>query len=254
MGEIGQLAPQPWLALFAAFFGAIIGSYLGVIIIRWPLSENASQGRSKCDHCGRQIAWFDLVPLFSFLLLKGRCRSCNAKIDWVQAAAEWTCAILCGLAFLIFPLALAAAYSILGLLLVPLVLLDARHLWLPDRLIATLALGGLLLGSFTSDGAGLLARIVAAIFVFAGLDLLRRLFRTWRGVEGMGAGDPKLFAALALWFAPPELPLLLLASSLLGIMLALALAVQRRTMTQIPFGTLLGVAAILLPLAKTISG
>lgn len=252
LADIGQLPPQPWLALFAVFFGAILGSYLGVVVIRWPLGEAASQGRSKCDHCGRQIDWFDLIPLLSFLLLKGRCRSCHAKIDWAQAAAEWSCAILCGLAFLLFPIAEAVAFGILCLLLVPLALLDARHFWLPDRLTMALAIGGLVLGSFTSDGTSLLSRILAASMVFAGLELLRRLFRACRGIEGMGAGDPKLFAALALWFAPLELPFLLLASSLLGIALALVLAFQKRAVRQIPFGTLLGIAAIVLPIVKAI--
>jgi len=252
LADIGQPLPQPWLALLAVFFGAIVGSYIGVVVLRWPLGEKTSQGRSKCDHCGRQIAWFDLVPLFSFLLLKGRCRSCNAKIDWVQAAAEWSCAVLCGLAFFLFPFAEAVAFSILCLLLIPLALLDARHFWLPDRLTMALAIGGLLLGSFTSDGTSLLSRILAAFMVFAGLELLRRLFRAWRGIEGMGAGDPKLFAALALWFAPLELPFLLLASSLLGIALALVLAFQKRAVRQIPFGTLLGIAAIVLPIVKAI--
>ncbi|HEX4873360.1 MAG TPA: A24 family peptidase [Sphingorhabdus sp.] len=248
LAEIGQLPPQPWLALFAVFFGAILGSYLGVVVIRWPSGEAASQGRSKCDHCGRQIDWFDLIPLLSFLLLKGRCRSCHAKIDWAQAAAEWSCAIFCGLAFLLFPIVEAVAFSILCLLLVPLALLDARHYWLPDRLILLLALVGILAGGYLSEGVDLGMRIWAALITFAVLELLRKLFRAIRGSEGMGAGDPKLFAALALWFSPLQLPLLLLLASLMGIIGALLL--RKRMGPQIPFGTLLAVAAVLLPLAK----
>ena len=236
----------PTLAVLAAIFGAIIGSYIGVLALRWPSGEPTIGGRSRCDTCERQLAWFDLVPLFSFLMLAGRCRYCKAPIDPVQVVAEWTGAILCGLAFYLLPLEIAAACALLFLLLLPLALLDARHFWLPDRLVIALALLGLVLGGITSGGTELTTRLFAAALAFAVLEGLRRLFRAVRHKEGMGAGDPKLFAALALWLSPYDLPLLILIASTLGIAFALFLTFKKQSMLQLPFGSLLAAATVIL--------
>lgn len=236
----------PTLALLAAVVGAIIGSYIGVIALRWPTGKPTTGGRSRCDACQRQLAWFDLVPLISYLLLKGQCRHCKTPIEPVQAVAEWSGAILCGLAFLLLPIEEAAACALLFLLLLPLALLDVRHLWLPDRLVLALAGVGLLLGGVTSGGTGLVARLVSAVLAYVLLEALRRLFRVVRGKEGMGAGDPKMFAALALWLSPIDLPMLILIASMLGIGAVAIMALSKRTSHRLPFGTLMAVATVAL--------
>ncbi|RDV06341.1 prepilin peptidase [Sphingorhabdus pulchriflava] len=241
---------SPTLAMLAAVVGAIIGSYIGVLVLRWPAGEPTVSGRSRCDTCQRQLAWFDLVPLFSFLILRGRCRYCKAVIDPVQAFAEWAGAILCGLAFHLLPIESAAVCALLFLMLLPLALLDARHFWLPDRLVIALALLGLLLGGIPSGGVELTMRLLAAALAFVALESLRRLFRNVRGREGMGAGDPKLFAALALWLSPYDMPLLILIASTLGIALALFTVARRRSMQQMPFGSLLAAAVVVLVLVR----
>jgi leader peptidase (prepilin peptidase)/N-methyltransferase len=167
-------------------------------------------------------------------------------IDPVQAFAEWAGAILCGLAFYLLPIESAAVCALLFLMLLPLALLDARHLWLPDRLVIALALFGLVLGGTTSGGTELTTRFFAATLAFVALESLRRLFRLVRHKEGMGAGDPKLFAALALWLSPYDLSLLILLASTLGIALALILSVRRLSMQQLPFGSLLAAATVVL--------
>lgn len=235
--------------MLAAVVGAIIGSYIGVIVLRWPTGEPTINGRSRCDACQRQLAWFDLVPLLSFLLLRGRCRYCKAAIDPVQAIAEGSGAVLCGLAFYLLPIEAAAACSLLFLMLLPLALLDSRHLWLPDRLMLILAGLGLLLGGITSEATELTTRILSAALAFAVLEALRRLFRAMRGKEGMGAGDPKLFAAIALWLSPYDLPVLILLASMFGIAVVLASAIQKRPIEQLPFGAVLAAATAILLLA-----
>ena len=242
---MASLGP-PTLAIMAAIIGAIIGSYIGVIVLRWPTGEPTVSGRSRCDACQRQLAWFDLVPLVSFLLLRGKCRYCKAPIEPVQAVAEWSGAVLCGLAFYLLPIEAAAACSLLFLTLIPLALLDARHLWLPDSLVLAVALLGLLLGGLTSEATALITRILSAALAFAVLEALRLLFRAIRGREGMGAGDPKLFAAIALWLSPYDLPVLILIASMLGIAVAVASAMRKLAIEQLPFGTLLAVATAVL--------
>lgn len=245
MGPILSLG-APTLAAFAAVFGAIIGSYIGVLVLRWPTGEPTTSGRSRCDACQRQLAWFDLVPLFSYVLLRGRCRYCKAGIDPLQAIAEWSGALLCALTFYLLPVEVAAASSVLFLMLLPLALLDARHLWLPDRLALVLALLGLVLGGLTSGGVELTTRLLFAALAFAALESLRRLFRAVRGKEGMGAGDPKLFAAIGLWLSPYDLPLLILIASMSGIAVALIFMARQRLFQQLPLGSLMAVATVVL--------
>lgn len=236
--------------MLAAVFGAIVGSYTGVIVLRWPAGEATINGRSCCDACQRQLAWYDMVPMLSFLLLRGKCRYCQAPIDPVQAIAEWSAAVLCGLAFCLLPIEVAAPCALLFLLLLPLALLDARHLWLPDQLVLALALLGLVLGGITADGIALTTRLSSAALAFAALETIRRLFRKFRSKEGMGAGDPKLFAALALWLSPYDLPLLILLASMFGLAVALVSTIKKRPIEQLPFGTLLAAATVVLLLAR----
>jgi leader peptidase (prepilin peptidase)/N-methyltransferase len=132
------------------------------------------------------------------------------------------------------------------LLLLPIALLDARHFWLPDRLTIALAAAGAIAGSVTSGGSGLGVRLIGAGLSYLLLEGLRRGYMLLRQREGMGAGDPKLAAAIALWCAPLDLPLLLLAATAVGLGLALFATVRGRDVTRLPFGTCLALAVPLL--------
>jgi leader peptidase (prepilin peptidase) / N-methyltransferase len=232
-------------AALGGSIGAIVGSYMGALVLRWPNGEATVGGRSRCDNCKHQLAWYELIPLLSFFILQGKCRSCNARIDRAQPLSEWLGAFVCGLAFYLLPLAEAVAWSLLALLLLPLALLDARHYWLPDRLLFLLALLGLAMGSYTSDGASLPMRLIGAVAAFALLELVRRLFRLLRNRDGMGAGDPKLFAAIALWTPPLDLPFLVLIAAALGLVVALVGAVRGDGAKMLPLGTMMATAVML---------
>jgi leader peptidase (prepilin peptidase)/N-methyltransferase len=250
MIEAIEALPPTVLGAFGAGLGAIVGSYMGALALRWPRGETTIGGRSTCDFCERQLQWFELVPLVSFLILRGRCQSCNAPIDRVQPMAEWSGALLCGAGFALFPVATAVAWSVLILLLLPLALLDARHLWLPDRLILLLAACGILLGGLTSAGTELLLRLSGAFGAFIVFELVRRLFLSLRGKEGMGSGDPKLLAAMALWIPPFDLPLLILIAATLGIAAAALSAILGKNNLAMPFGTLLSVALVIMAVIR----
>lgn len=236
-------------AVLAGICGAIVGSYVGVIVVRWPRAEQTMRGRSMCDRCGRSLGWLETVPLLSWLFLRGRCRQCDAPIDRVQPLCEGAGALIGFVAFAWLAPIQAAAWSALLILLLPIALLDARHFWLPDRLTAALAVGGLLAGGLTSSASPLTDRVVGAAIAYLLLEGIRRAYRAIRHREGMGAGDPKLAAAIALWFAPFDLPLLLLAATFVGF--AIAVPMHRRAgTTRLPFGTCLAVAVALVPLTQ----
>ena len=134
-----------WLsAVLAVVLGAIVGSFLGAALIRLPKGESVVTGRSRCDGCGRALSPVELVPVISYLALRGRCRACRAKIDPWQFAAEAGGALV-GLAGALVARdgAMLGIGLVLGWQLVLLGLLDLRHLWLPDRLVGLLAASGL---------------------------------------------------------------------------------------------------------------
>lgn len=239
-------------ALLAGVCGAIIGSYVGVIVVRWPRGEQTMRGRSVCDGCSHRLVWFEMLPVISWLLLRGRCRQCDARIDRVQPLCEGLGAAIGFVAFFSFPPVEALAWFALLILLLPIALLDARHFWIPDRLSYSLAFAGLLFGGPTSDGTDISVRLVGAGAAYLMLEGLRRFYRILRQREGMGGGDPKLAAAIALWCSPLDLPLLLLAATVIGIG-AIMIGVSRPgEANRLPFGTCMALAVALMPAARSI--
>lgn len=220
----------------AAVAGAIVGSFLATLIVRWPRGEPVVTGRSACDSCKRRLGAAELVPILSGLASGGRCRSCGAAIEPTHLRVELAAAGLAALALALQPNAQGAAAAAFWLLLLAPAVLDARHYWLPDALTLAIALGGLLAGGIAT-GAPLPDRLAGGAAGLAGLWLVGELYRRARGRHGLGAGDPKLLGAIGLWTGWQALAPILLAAALAG--LAAAIAQRRSRFDRMPFGTLL---------------
>jgi leader peptidase (prepilin peptidase)/N-methyltransferase len=224
--------------------GAVVGSFLATLLIRWPKGEGAVTGRSRCDGCGRKLGPAELVPILSWLWLKGRCRSCGAAIDHRHVAIEIAAGLIGGAAALAHPLPLALVTALFGWCLLIVAALDAEHHWLPDRLTLPLIPAGLAAG-WAGFGPPLDQRLIGAATGFALLALIALGYRRLRGREGLGGGDPKLFAALGAWLGWPALPYVLLGAGLLGLA---ALALKRlrgeavAATDRLPLGALMAVA------------
>jgi len=225
--------------------GAIIGSFLGAIVLRWPRGDSVLRGRSKCDGCGRTLGPIELIPILGALIARGRCRTCGARIDPAHMLAEVGAALIGGVMLWLTPDLLAAGLLATGgWLLLTLALLDARHLWLPDALTLPLAALGLTLGDWVLP-VPLPDRLIGAALGYAGLALLAAAYRRLRGAEGLGLGDAKLLGAIGAWWGWTALPPVLLLASVAGLLWALALRLRGRTIdgkTALPFGTFLCLA------------
>lgn len=188
----------------------------------------------------------DLVPLLSALAARGHCTGCGASIDPIHGRIELASLIAGAGPFLFLPPVQAAAWALMAWLLIPLIWLDHRHLWLPTALILWLAGAGLLAGGLLSE-VTLIDRALGGLIGWAALTTIAYLFRRVRGIEGMGRGDPRLLGALGLWMGWQALAFLLLLASVFGLALAL---VRSRSVPlseqQIPLGTALGLAALVL--------
>ncbi|MGP1281800.1 MAG: prepilin peptidase [Parasphingopyxis sp.] len=244
--------PLAWRLGAGALLGAIVGSYLATLALRWPRGEPASRGRSHCDGCGRALAWPDLIPLASYALRRGRCRTCGTRIDPVHPLTELAAALIGGLSLALHPGVDGLAGAIFGWALLLLATLDIRHFWLPDRV--TLPLVGLGLGAAWLTGSP--DPIDAAIGAATGFLLLAGIaiaYRALRGRDGLGGGDSKLLAAIGAWLGWPMLPFVLLLASATGLAAAVAArlrGVSVRATDRLPFGAFLAVAAWPLWLAR----
>lgn len=247
----------PWLFPLAGFLlGAIIGSFLATLILRWPAGRSVLRGRSSCDSCGRMLGARDLVPLLSFLIQRGKCRNCGARIDRLHFGVELGCALAGAAALWLAPGIEGLGWAILGWFLITLAVLDHRHFWLPDALTLPLAFLGLTLAMWV-NGVAFQDRVIGAAAGYGGLMLVAIGYRRLRGRDGLGGGDPKLLGALGAWMGWQTLPLILLIASLSGLLMAAYDTARGRPVertTRMPLGTFLAVAAIPAWIAARVAG
>ncbi|APG63526.1 hypothetical protein LPB140_03175 [Sphingorhabdus lutea] len=236
-----------------AIFGAIMGSFIGALVTRWPRAISLSSGRSQCDACQYKLRVADLIPIFSVLLLRGKCRHCGNKIDPIHQISEMSAMIIGGLSFMTLPIFDAFWFALFAWILLPLIILDARHLWLPNLLILILAIAGMIRLFFLGDTHFILVNILFAAASFAILEGIRMAYKIIYGRHGMGGGDPKLIGAIMLWLPMLYLPYLLFLSSGLGILWAIYANRSdvknkgaKAVILHIPFGSFLAAAAIFL--------
>ncbi len=230
--------------MLAARLGAalLVGPVIGSFVTNWSLrrvrGEQAVTGRSRCEHCGRELDFLRTLPIVAYATLRGRCDRCRAAIDPIHLGGE-----IGGALVVAFALGGAwpwepAARALLGFSLLALTIIDLRTLRLPDALTALAAVAcawlGVLRGAIVE---GLAAAVILALV----LALLRRLTR--RGTTpGLGLGDVKLAAALALWLGLSSSWMLALAAFIgLG-----WFSLARPANGKLPFGPSLAAAALII--------
>jgi len=266
----------PWAALmFAGLFGLVIGSFLNVVAYRVPImmerawreqckelegeafSDAPHEGqvfnlwtpRSACPSCGTLVAAHHNVPVISYLLLRGRCAHCQARISPRYPVIEASAATLALVVVWAFgPTWQAVAALPLTWTLLALAVIDIdRHL-LPDSMTLPLMWAGLLLSLVPVDGGVLFtdarSSLIGAAAGYLSLWGVYQLFKLATGKEGMGYGDFKLLAALGAWLGWQVLPLIILLSAAVGASVGIAgvVLLGRSRQVPIPFGPYLAAA------------
>ncbi len=211
--------------LVFALLGLIVGSFVNVLIHRLPVMILASEDnpasefnlmtpRSHCPHCHHRLQWFELIPLFSYVFLNGRCRHCTEGISLRYPAVELVTAalfLLCLHQYGFTLQALAACFFCATLL--ALSWIDAETFLLPDILTQALLWVGLIGSALSLTHTPLLQSLGGAVLGYGLLWLVSWGFEKLAGKEGMGQGDLKLLAGLGAWVGVWSLlPLILLAS------------------------------------------
>jgi leader peptidase (prepilin peptidase)/N-methyltransferase len=227
---------------FAGVLGAIVGSFLNVVTYRLPRHESLVSPASHCPNCGTPVKPYDNIPILSWLLLRGRCRSCGEAISPRYPLVEALTAALCVGAVLVHQTATGIALSIaLILIVVPAALIDLEHRIIPNRLTMLGAIVAIVLGT-ALDPAGEPERLIAGIAA-GGFLLLAAL--AYPG--GMGMGDVKLAGVMGLFLGlavAPAILIALLAGVLYGALVIAREGARAGRKTAVPFGPFLALGAI----------
>ena len=233
------------LVAVAALFGLMIGSFLNVCIARIPPGESIASPGSRCPRCQTPIRWYDNLPVLSYLLLGGKCRSCKQPISARYPAVELITAIAFAIqAFYVGDdFVLLASRLIFTAILIVLFGTDYDVQRLPN----VLTLPGLVIGLAFSvvQPPGLRDAVIGALLGAGILQGIRVTWYTLRGVEGMGFGDVKMLAMIGAFLGWRNVIVVLFFSSLAGALVGIALTLTGRQAmsTKLPFGTFMAVAA-----------
>lgn len=194
-----------------------IGSFLGVLVTRLPTRRTVLWGRSSCERCRHRLRPADLVPIASWLALRGRCRYCGAKIAPFHILIELAALGVALWAATVAQGGLLWASCCLGWGLLALAALDLRAGILADALTLPLAGIGIAI-AVIAEPQVFFDRVIGAIAGFASFALIRWLYRRLRGREGLGLGDAKLLAAAGAWVGWQGLPSIVLIGAVLGLL------------------------------------
>jgi leader peptidase (prepilin peptidase)/N-methyltransferase len=230
------------IATFAGVLGAIVGSFLNVVVHRLPRHESVVSPASHCPKCGTPVKPYDNIPILSWMLLRGRCRSCGEPISPRYPFVEALTAALCVGAVLAHQTASGIALSIaLILIVVPAAMIDLEHRIIPNKLTALGAVVAIVLGT-ALDPAGEPERLIAGAAA-GGFLLLAAL--AYPG--GMGMGDVKLAGVMGLFLGAavaPAILVALLAGVLAGAVIMARKGAKAGRKTAVPFGPFLALGAI----------
>jgi leader peptidase (prepilin peptidase)/N-methyltransferase len=213
--------PAEALYAVAFVFGALWGSFFNVCIVRLPEGRSIVRPASQCPSCHAPIRFYDNIPIFSYLWLRGRCRACGVRISPRYLVVELLCACLCLALFHRYGLSWPfLAYFVLAGALVVLTFIDLAHYILPNEI--TYALVPLGLGLSFIEGATVrpLDAVLGAAAGAAVLLLVAGGYRLLRGVRGLGFGDVKLLAGIGAFVGWRGLPLLLFLAAAQGLIVA----------------------------------
>jgi leader peptidase (prepilin peptidase) / N-methyltransferase len=266
--QIREVPLELFIGIFVFLFGLIIGSFLNVCILRIPGGKSIVMPASACPKCAAPIRPYDNIPVISYLILGGKCRACKTPISPMYPLVELLTGLLFLACYLAFGLTIESLkWAVFSAIMIVLVFTDLRERLLPDVVNYTGLALGLALSFFIKPTDGTALWIANHMFAFPPpapvlsfadaifgaafgsglLWLVSEAYFRLRGREGMGLGDVKMMLMAGAFLGTKRTLLTILAGSLLGSVLGVAVIVARRKEAdyELPFGTFLGMAALL---------
>lgn len=267
MLDIIAALPNAWLSAIGGIFGLLVGSFLNVVIFRYPVMmkhqwteqsrewlelepltdqhpPTLSKPASHCGQCKAPIRAWQNIPLISWLMLRGKCASCNTTISIRYPLVELLTGVLSAIVVYKFGFSVPSGFGlILTWVLVALSFIDFDHKLLPDDIVIPtlwLGLGLSLFAVFTKPSDAILGAIIGYLVFWVVFQIFLRL----TGKEGMGYGDFKLMALMGAWLGWSYLPQIILISTILGSIVGIALMASKKASRElaIPFGPYIALA------------
>ena len=238
--------------ILAFILGSIWGSFCNVCIYRLPLEQNVMKGRSFCPSCKEQISWFDNIPFFSFLFLKGKCRKCNIGISIQYFIVELISALSFLLIFYIYGISITALLLvILSIFFIIIFFIDLKHYIIPNELTFPLMLIGFVKSFDPNLNINLfpnyLNSLIGGILGYLVIWLIILFYKKIKNKEGMGLGDAKLLSAIGFWFGWVSIPFIIFLSSVIALIIVTPSLINKskEMSSQIPFGPYLVIGCVL---------
>ncbi|MGH7471066.1 MAG: prepilin peptidase [Longimicrobiales bacterium] len=232
---------------YAFAVGAIIGSFLNVCILRWPAEQSVLRPRSRCPGCGSMIRWYDNIPIVSWIILRGRCRTCGIRISPQYPAVELVTGIIWLSAVMRFGVSVPALHSAVFLsILLGIALTDAREMVIPDQF----SLGGLILGLGFAAVPGelsFLQALLGAALAYAFFWAVKWSAEKILKKPALGVGDIHMMAMVGAFLGTGGALLTMLIGSLVGLLVGVPVSWFRGKLavlgTYLPLGTFLALGA-----------
>jgi leader peptidase (prepilin peptidase)/N-methyltransferase len=245
------MSPETPLLVLASVFGLLIGSFLNVCIVRWPAMESVVKPRSRCPQCGNLIAWYDNVPVVSWLILRAKCRHCTLPIPWRYPLIELaTGCIWFAAAWKYGDQLEALRAAVFGTLLLGIAVTDAREYIIPDEFsIGGTAIGILFAFAFKVPGLApdvhslpWMQALLGAVAGFVLLWIVAFVGTKAFGKDAMGGGDIKMMAMIGAFLGWQGVLLTLFLGAVSGTLVFLPLKLAGRDKL-VPFGIFLALGA-----------
>ena len=239
------------LYFFNFYFGAIVGSFIYVCILRLPKGEDIVFKKSYCERCGKEIKWLYNIPLFSFLWLKGKSHCCHEKIKPDYLIVELITGLLFFINFILFNnYHTIIIFDLLYVILLLIIIIDYKNRIIFDVFSYSLIFTGLVVNYFFSSinpfNITILDALITMIISSGLFGLLKFIYKKMKKVDGLGGGDIILIAGLSAWTGFKFFLYLLILSSISGIIYYYLLNKNRDENFEIPFGSSLGLSFIIL--------
>ena len=240
--------------LYIAFFilGSLWGSFSNVCIYRLPNSGNVAKGRSFCPNCKNTIKWFDNIPFFSYLFLKGKCRQCSNPISFQYLVVELLSAISFVIIFHLYGISITTLLLlILSIFFIIIFFIDLKHFIIPNVLTFPLMVIGFL-KSFDPNlnqtiFPNYINSLIGGLFGYLIIWSIIFLYKNIRKKEGMGLGDAKLMAVIGFWFGWISIPFTIFISSTVALIIIIPSLINqsKKMSSEIPFGPYIIIGCIL---------
>lgn len=239
-----------YISLVALFFilGIVFGSFYNVVGYRVPKGESLLYPPSHCTKCNKKLGVLELIPVFSFLLLGGKCKNCKEKISWFYPMFEFMTGVLFALSYIQFGFSMDCLLSItfISMLLI-IIISDYQTMIIPDSVLIVFSCFIILIKYFMIGIEGVGIYLLHSLGSFMFMFLLKLIGDFLFKKESMGGGDIKLLAVFGLTFGLPMSIISVFMAAFIALPISLLL-IKKNTSHEIPFGPFLAIAAIIIVL------